>query len=227
MANSNISSTPISATTKRGRNDTSGVSESNGQERSQYYQTTRIFNAPVSLQIEWDDFVHKLKGKYPGIADIIRLKNKAQQPVRAVKLEFLSAKNERHGYFSSSINILCFNVRGLDLRWGEVCLLVKQHLSDVIVLGEVGRVDFALISAALSNHNVFYQSGENTHGGMLVMVRKDISIIRVSCSLPNICALDLQFNQTIRLLAMYAPESKTWNWTDVTPLVTNCCMIFI
>ncbi|CAF3062969.1 unnamed protein product [Rotaria sp. Silwood2] len=24
---------------------------------------------------------------------------------------------------------------------------------------------------------------------------------------------------------MYAPESKTWNWTDLTPLVTNCCMI--
>ncbi|CAF4912616.1 unnamed protein product, partial [Rotaria socialis] len=134
-------------------------------------------------------------------------------------------KNVRHGYFSSSLNILCFNVRGLDLRWGEVCLLVKQHLSDIIVLGEVGRVDIALISAALSNHNVFYQCGENAHGGVLVMVRKDISAVRVSCSLPNICALDLQFDQTIRLIAMYAPESKTWNWSDLTPLVTNCCMI--
>ncbi|CAM4741603.1 unnamed protein product [Rotaria magnacalcarata] len=123
------------------------------------------------------------------------------------------------------ITALCFNVRGLDLRWGEVCLLVKQHLSDIIVLGEVGRVDIALISAALSNHNVFYQCGENAHGGVLVMVRKDISAVRVSCSLPSICALDLQFDQTIRLIAMYAPESKMWNWSDLTPLVTNCCMI--
>ncbi|CAF3184528.1 unnamed protein product [Rotaria sp. Silwood2] len=250
MTNHAVSSTPISATTKRGRNDTSGVSESNVQERPQYYQTTRIFNArntpnkrhrgineqqkessypyryeqnreepftynttegknvpdstydqqqqqpslaacryatsrfpfsiifshqvrekvviddlikhasenfhfelkmaghrrgrsennecrilvfvensesfsflfergnwpttlsgyefttkrpsippqlslvipAVSLQIDWEDFVHELKEKYPGIADVIRLKNKAQQPVRAVKLEFLSTK---------------------------------------------------------------------------------------------------------------------------------------
>jgi hypothetical protein len=46
----------------------------------------------VSLQVEWDDFVQELKDNYPGIANIIRLKNKAQQPVRAVKLEFLSSK---------------------------------------------------------------------------------------------------------------------------------------
>ncbi|CAF4534560.1 unnamed protein product, partial [Rotaria magnacalcarata] len=44
MTSDAVSSTPISATTKRGRNDTSGVSESNVQERPQYYQTTRIFN---------------------------------------------------------------------------------------------------------------------------------------------------------------------------------------
>ncbi|CAF1296445.1 unnamed protein product [Rotaria sp. Silwood1] len=252
MTNHAVSSTTISATTKRGRNDTSGVSESNVQERPQYYQTTRIFNArntpkkrhrgineqqkeslypyryeqnreepftynttegrnvpdstydqqqqpslaacryatsrfpfssfsiifshqarekvviddlikhasenfhfelkmaghrrgrsennkcrilvfvensesfaflyesgngpttlagyefttkrpsippqlslvipAVSLQIDWENFVHELKEKYPGIADVIRLKNKAQQPVRAVKLEFLSTK---------------------------------------------------------------------------------------------------------------------------------------
>ncbi|CAF5174043.1 unnamed protein product, partial [Rotaria magnacalcarata] len=45
-------------------------------------------------------------------------------------------------------------------------------------------------------------SGENAHGGVLAMVRKDISAVGVSCSLPNICALDLQFDQTIRLLAV-------------------------
>ncbi|CAF4320486.1 unnamed protein product, partial [Rotaria magnacalcarata] len=45
MTSHAVSSTSISATTKRGRNDTSGVSESNVQERPQYYQTTRIFNA--------------------------------------------------------------------------------------------------------------------------------------------------------------------------------------
>ncbi|CAF4185055.1 unnamed protein product [Rotaria magnacalcarata] len=131
--------------------------------------------------------------------------------VLELKWKQYQRKNEPHGYFSSSLNTLCFNVRGLDLRWGEVCLLVKQHLFDILVVGEVGCVDFALMSATLSNHNVFYQSGENAHGGVLVMVRKDISAVRVSCSLPSICALDLQFDQTIRLIPMYAPESKTRN----------------
>ena len=45
----------------------------------------------VSLQVEWDDFVQELKDKYPGVVNIIRLKNKAQQPVRAVKLECSSS----------------------------------------------------------------------------------------------------------------------------------------
>ena len=43
MTNPTGSSTPISAPTKRGRNDTSGVSESNVQIRPQYPQSTRFF----------------------------------------------------------------------------------------------------------------------------------------------------------------------------------------
>ena len=46
----------------------------------------------VSLQMEWEDFVKEIKERHPDIANVIRLKNKAQQPVRAVKLEFESVK---------------------------------------------------------------------------------------------------------------------------------------
>ena len=46
----------------------------------------------VSLQTDWNEFVQEVKERYPGIANIIRLKNKAQQPVRAVKLECLSVQ---------------------------------------------------------------------------------------------------------------------------------------
>ena len=53
----------------------------------------------------------------------------------------------------SFIHFLCFNVRGLDLRWDEVCLLVKQHRFDIIVLGEVGRVDFSWLGAAFPSEN--------------------------------------------------------------------------
>ncbi|CAF4993535.1 unnamed protein product, partial [Rotaria magnacalcarata] len=47
---------------------------------------------------------------------------------------------------------------------GRSLSLGKQHPFDILVLGEVERVDFALMSAALSNRNVLYQSGENAHG---------------------------------------------------------------
>ena len=45
MSNPTVSSTPISVAAKRGRNDTGGISDSNGQTQSQYHQTTRIFNS--------------------------------------------------------------------------------------------------------------------------------------------------------------------------------------
>ncbi|CAF1270038.1 unnamed protein product [Adineta ricciae] len=50
----------------------------------------------VSLQTDWGDFVQELKDKHSDIINVIRLRNKAQQPVRAVKLEFssLRARND-------------------------------------------------------------------------------------------------------------------------------------
>ncbi|CAF4657786.1 unnamed protein product, partial [Rotaria sp. Silwood2] len=126
---------------------------------------------------------------------------------------------------SSYIHLLCFNVRGLELRWGEVCLLVQKHHSDILVLGEVGHIDFSLVGAALSNYSVFYQAGENAHGGVLVLIRKDMTVTRVSCSLPNVCVIDIALSEPIRIIAIYAPASKTWNWTDLTTLITNRCMI--
>ena len=39
---------------------------------------------------------------------------------------------------------------------------------------------------------------------------------------PNI--IDLVLEQTIRLVALYAPESKTWKWNDLSPFVSSCCL---
>ncbi|CAF3077784.1 unnamed protein product, partial [Rotaria sp. Silwood2] len=45
MINPTVSSTPISACIKRGRNDTSGISDSNVQVRHQYPQNNPIVNS--------------------------------------------------------------------------------------------------------------------------------------------------------------------------------------
>jgi hypothetical protein len=123
------------------------------------------------------------------------------------------------------LHILCFNVRGIDLRWGEVCLLAAAHRFDIMILGEVGRLDLSLIGAAFPNYQVFYQIGENAHGGILVLVRMGIPTSRVNCSIPNICTIDLHLEEPIRIVAIYAPESKSWEWSDISGLIASRSVI--
>ncbi len=37
--------------------------------------------------------------------------------------------------------------------------------------------------------------------------------------------IDLLLEQTTRLVALYAPASKTWYWTDLSRFITNHCMV--
>ncbi|CAF4567027.1 unnamed protein product, partial [Didymodactylos carnosus] len=123
------------------------------------------------------------------------------------------------------LQMLCFNVRGLNLRWGEVCQLTYKHKFDLLILGEVEQVDFSLINAAFPNHLCFYQAGENPHGGVIALIRSGLPISRVPCVLPNIVVFDMHLNETVRIIAMYAPESKSWNWMDLSSLITTRCVV--
>jgi hypothetical protein len=87
-------------------------------------------------------------------------------------------KSTAHASFSF-LNILCLNVRGIERRWGEVCLLSSSLRFDILVLGEVGRVDFSLVDAAFPNFRYFYQPGENAHGGVLVLIHNSIRASQV------------------------------------------------
>jgi hypothetical protein len=123
------------------------------------------------------------------------------------------------------LHILCFNVRGIDRRWGEICLLTKSHNFDILMLGEVGHVDFSLIGAAFSNYRLFYQAGENAHGGVIVLIRSGINCVRVPCTIPNVCIIDVSLEETTRLIAIYAPTSKSWHWSDLSKFITKRCVI--
>ena len=122
------------------------------------------------------------------------------------------------------LHILYFNVRGLDSRWEEVCLLSNTRHFGIIALGEVGHVDFLLMGTAFSNYKLFYQSGESAHGGVLVMIRSGISATKVACALPNVCIIELGLGHAIRLATIYAPASKMWQWNDLSPFVTSSCI---
>ena len=125
----------------------------------------------------------------------------------------------------SSLHILSFNVRGLNLRWQEVLLLLDSYKFDVLVLLETGFVDISFYSKIFSNFKLYFQHGENRNGGVLVLIRNDFSVKRIPCDIPNVCVLDILGEKTLRLCGMYAPDSKSWKWEDLSPFLTRQSVI--
>ena len=60
----------------------------------------------VSLQTDWDEFVKEVKEKYSEVVNVIRFKNKAQVPVRAVKLEFSSPKARDTVFQDGAVSVM-------------------------------------------------------------------------------------------------------------------------
>ncbi|CAF5192434.1 unnamed protein product, partial [Rotaria magnacalcarata] len=104
-----------------------------------------------------------------------------------------------------SYSILSFNVRGLELRWQEVLLLISSFKFDILVLIE---------------------TGENKHGGIVVLVKEGIISTRIRCDLPNVCVVDIKGEKDFRLLGVYAPNSKSWSWDDLSLFLSNKCIIY-
>lgn len=121
----------------------------------------------------------------------------------------------------SYLHTLYFNVRGLDSRWNEVILLEEVYQFDIMVLGEVGKVDVALLGASFPLFQSCYQAGENAHGGVVVLIRNGLPFSRISCSIPNVCVVNLHLNVQYRMIGLYAPASKSWSWDDLSTFVTT------
>jgi hypothetical protein len=127
---------------------------------------------------------------------------------------------------SNSLNILSFNVRGLDLRMQEVFLLSRSFDFDVIILLEVGVFDSPTLSQLFSKYRVFYQTGENSHGGVVIMTRGDLVVKRIDCAIPNVCVVDLELEEHLRIGGVYGSESRTWNWKDLSDVCVGKCILF-
>ncbi|CAF4035626.1 unnamed protein product, partial [Adineta steineri] len=70
------------------------------------------------------------------------------------------------------------------------------------------------------------KEGENKNGGVLMLVKNFIKVSRIECKLPNVCVVDVKGVEVVRLLGVYAPTSKSWNWQDLSPYVTKKCIIY-
>ena len=124
--------------------------------------------------------------------------------------------------------ILSFNVRGFNSRWQEVLLLNSSYAFDIMILQETGDVETSLCAQAFPKFRCFHQRGENRNGGVSIMVRKEVQASRVVCDLPNICAVDIHThtNDTVRIIGVYAPESRSWGWDHLSQFLSTNCAIF-
>ena len=128
----------------------------------------------------------------------------------------------------NSFHILSFNVRGFTLSYQEVLLLSNSFTLDVIILIETGDFDYTFCQQVFSKYKLFHPKGENSYGGVILLVRNNLKTNRVECSIPNICGVDIETdrNETLRVVGVYAPESKSWNWHDLTTLISRKCAFF-
>ena len=126
----------------------------------------------------------------------------------------------------TSLHVLSFNVRGFDLRWQEVLLLTSSFKFDILILLETGSTDISLCQRAFPNFMVYYQKGENRNGGVLVLARVGLQVIKVDCKLPNVCVIDIKADEELRVLGVYASDSRSWSWDELSPFVSNKCVLF-
>ena len=126
----------------------------------------------------------------------------------------------------NSLHILSFNVRGFEVRWNEVSLLCSSCKSDILILLETGDIDLSFAATMFNTFRLFYQKGENKNGGILIMVKVDIHSYRIKCLLPNVCAVEILGDEVLRIVGVYAPESKSWCWDDLCHLLSQKCVLF-
>jgi len=126
----------------------------------------------------------------------------------------------------NSFHILSFNVRGLNLRIQEVLLLANSFKFDILILLETGFFDLQHCKQVFSKYKIFFQKGENSNGGVVIFIRNDLKTNRIHYELPNICVVDVLEDLPQRIIGVYAPDSKSWTWENLSPFVTSKCAFF-
>ena len=58
-----------------------------------------------------------------------------------------------------------------------------------------------------------------------MLIHNSISASRVSCPLANVCVIDLHLEESVRIVALYAPASKSWKWSDLSSFTSTRCMV--
>ncbi|CAF4502687.1 unnamed protein product [Rotaria socialis] len=58
------------------------------------------------------------------------------------------------------------------------------------------------------------------------MVKNSLNVKRVECILSNVCAMDVLTEEIVRIVGVYASESRSWKWEQISSFITNNCVLF-
>ncbi|CAF4485699.1 unnamed protein product, partial [Rotaria socialis] len=89
-----------------------------------------------------------------------------------------------------------------------------------------GDFDLSFITQTFPNFKIFYQKEENRNGGAVIMVKNSLNVKRVECILSNVCAMDVLTEEIVRIVGVYASESRSWKWEQISSFITNNCVLF-
>ncbi|CAF1480874.1 unnamed protein product, partial [Adineta steineri] len=100
----------------------------------------------------------------------------------------------------------------------------RNQMSDA--MDETGCIDLYDYRQMFCDFKMFQQSGENSNGGILILVRNGIMVKRVECKLPNVCVIDVELEEDLRIIGVYAPDSRSWSWEDLSPFVNDKSVVY-
>ena len=95
-------------------------------------------------------------------------------------------------------------------RWEEVLHLRDKYVVSCVMFNEVGTFDQQVMRPAVTNYRFFYQKGENSWGGVLMLIKASIPSSRIKCQVSNVCVVEIKLERTIQLIGIYVPKSKSW-----------------
>ncbi|CAF1576130.1 unnamed protein product [Rotaria magnacalcarata] len=148
---------------------------------------------------------------------------------------FMTKKSSNDEITSKKIDelITCNNNNKINVTQHEIKITRHENIFTKLIFPFLDEISTFLTNLNSGKHNDPLDADfkvkinrENAHGGVVILVRNDIKTNRLHCDLPNVCIVDILNNSPLRILGIYAPDSKSWHWDNLSPFLSSNCILF-
>ncbi|CAF4513712.1 unnamed protein product [Rotaria socialis] len=172
------------------------------------------FNSNNPMMIKLDDLIEKMTEVKEHLATLAINNEKFEQ--------FIQDKNQHDDLTKQQIDSLLNNDNAIKKDLVQHSLLIERHENMFIKLLIPMFEDLFTLIAGQNQD----KRGENRNGGVFVLVKNGIHVNRVDCKLPNVCVIDINAEDELRILGIYASDSRSWSWDNISPLISNRCVVY-